>query len=249
MSNVPRLRLFAGPNGSGKSTLKQRLPAQWLGHYLNPDDLERELRQVPLLNVARFNLPVPDAEAVTAFCRAHPLAAAANLTAPTARISAEADGVRFAGIGINSYVASVLSDWLRQQLIATGQSFTFESVMSAPAKLDTLRQARAAGFRVYLYYVSTVSAQLNVARVRQRVAEGGHNVAEDKIRERYERSLDLLLPAVRLTDRAFIFDNSGTGADFKLLAEVTDGRELTIKETLLPDWFARAVLSKLSGAA
>ena len=246
MSKVPRLRLFAGPNGSGKSTIKQRLPAHWLGHYLNPDDLERELRQEPLLNVARYNLPVPDAAAVAAFCRAHPLAAAANLLAPTVRITAATGGIRFAGLALNSYLASVLSDWLRQQLIATGQSFTFESVMSSAAKLDTLRQARAAGFRVYLYYVSTVSAQLNVARVRQRVAEGGHHVAEAKIRERYERSLDLLLPAIRLTDRAFIFDNSGDETAFKLLAEVENGRELLIKEALVPDWFARAVLHKLT---
>ena len=120
MSKLPRLRLFAGPNGSGKITIKQRLPAHWLGDYLNPDDLERELRQEPLLNVARYNLPAPDAEAVVAFCQAHPLAAAANLMVPTVRITAAAEGVRFSGLAINSYLASVLSDWLRQQLIVTG---------------------------------------------------------------------------------------------------------------------------------
>jgi len=36
--------MFAGPNGSGKSSLKSFLPEELLGIYLNPDDIEREIR-------------------------------------------------------------------------------------------------------------------------------------------------------------------------------------------------------------
>ncbi len=38
--SVPRLRMFAGPNGSGKSTIKDIIPAEWLGVYINPDEIE-----------------------------------------------------------------------------------------------------------------------------------------------------------------------------------------------------------------
>ena len=36
---VPRLRMFAGPNGSGKSTIKDILPPEWLGVYVNADEM------------------------------------------------------------------------------------------------------------------------------------------------------------------------------------------------------------------
>jgi predicted ABC-type ATPase len=41
---LPRLRMFAGPNGSGKSTLKTVLPPELLGVYLNPDEIESQIR-------------------------------------------------------------------------------------------------------------------------------------------------------------------------------------------------------------
>ena len=41
---VPRLRMFAGPNGSGKSTIKDVLPPQWLGIYVNADEIEKTIR-------------------------------------------------------------------------------------------------------------------------------------------------------------------------------------------------------------
>lgn len=42
---IPRLRMFAGPNGSGKSRIKSVLRPELLGEYINPDDIERDIRQ------------------------------------------------------------------------------------------------------------------------------------------------------------------------------------------------------------
>jgi predicted ABC-type ATPase len=44
--------MFAGPNGSGKSTIKDVVSTAYLGHYLNPDDIERQLKQEPVFNLA-----------------------------------------------------------------------------------------------------------------------------------------------------------------------------------------------------
>ena len=77
-----------------------------------------------------------------------------------------------------------------------------------------------------------------------RVRLGGHPVPSDKIEERYYRSLDLLISAIRHTNRAYIFDNSGEGTDRTWLAEITDGRELELKTDRVPAWFKRAVLDK-----
>ena len=45
------MRMFAGPNGSGKSTLKSVLPKELLGVYLNPDEIEDEIREQGFLDL------------------------------------------------------------------------------------------------------------------------------------------------------------------------------------------------------
>ena len=51
---IPRLRMFAGPNGSGKSTIKDMLPQQWLGIYVNADEIEKSIRVDGYLSLAGF---------------------------------------------------------------------------------------------------------------------------------------------------------------------------------------------------
>ena len=54
MSQVPRLRMFAGPNGSGKSTIKAVIRPELLGVYVNPDDIEKEIRDFDFLDCERL---------------------------------------------------------------------------------------------------------------------------------------------------------------------------------------------------
>ena len=42
---IPRLRMFAGPNGSGKSTIKDVINKELLGIYINPDDIEKNIKE------------------------------------------------------------------------------------------------------------------------------------------------------------------------------------------------------------
>ncbi len=111
-----------------------------------------------------------------------------------------------------------------------------------------LAEAQRAGYRTYLYYLATDDPEINVSRVRNRVGLGGHPVPEDKIMSRYHRSLDLLMEAIRHTNRTYIFDNSTDNADLRhtWLAEITDGRLMEMKTDRLPGWFKRAVLDKIT---
>ena len=113
------------------------------------------------------------------------------------------------------------------------------TVMSSPDKVAFLQKAQQAGYRTYLYFVATEDADINVSRVKYRVQVGGHPVAEDKIRSRYVRSLELLPQAVAHADRAYIFDNSG--AERVWVAEVTDGLEIEMKTDEMPAWFKVAL--------
>ena len=90
--------------------------------------------------------------------------------------------------------------------------------------------------------MATEDADINVSRVKYRVQVGGHPVAEDKIRSRYVRSLELLPQAVTYADRAYIFDNSG--AERVWVAEVTDGLEIEMKTNEMPAWFKAALWDK-----
>lgn len=119
--------------------------------------------------------------------------------------------------------------------------------MSHPGKVELLRQAQLNGYRTYLYYIATDDPDINISRVRNRVKLGGHPVPEDKIISRYHRSLELLMSAIRCTNRAYIFDNSGHQMDRAWLAEVTDGSVIELKTDQIPAWFRRAVLDQLGG--
>lgn len=81
-------------------------------------------------------------------------------------------------------------------------------------------------------------------RVKARVSQGGHDVPESKILKRYNRSLENLLPAMKLAYRTYIFDNSGKQA--RLLAQVTPARNMLVEAKQLPIWFEEYVLSKLT---
>ena len=238
---VPRLRMFAGPNGSGKSTIKDILPPEWLGVYVNSDEIERVIRTGGHLNLANFEVMADSAELQT-FLQASTLLDKEGLLPQAQQLTLVDGNVGFGTVVINSYWASVLADFIRSKLLAAQVSFTLETVMSSPDKVELLHKAQQAGYRTYLYFVATEDPEINVARVQYRVETGGHPVAEDKIRSRYVRSLQLLSQAVSYADRAYIFDNSGSERVW--IAEVTDGVGIEMKTDEIPAWFKTALWDK-----
>jgi len=119
--------------------------------------------------------------------------------------------------------------------------------MSHRSKVELLAEAQSNGFRTYLYYIATDDPAINISRVQNRVKLGGHSVPVDRIASRYDRSLNLLMDAIRNTNRAYIFDNSGNNQKHTWLAEVTDGKVLELKTSQIPSWFQRAVLNRAKG--
>lgn len=235
---TPRLRMFAGPNGSGKSTLKDTLPPQWLGVYVNADEIEKTIRAQARLNLGDFDVSGQEAE-LQAFLQASPLLNKVGLCETARQLQLLNNQVVFGNMEVNSYLASVLADFIRHKLLKAGISFTFETVMSSPDKVTFLQKAQALGYRTYLYFVATEDADINVARVQYRVQTGGHPVAEDKIRSRYTRSLALLSEAIAYADRAYIFDNSGHSRVW--IAEITGGVEMEAQTSEIPAWFKTAL--------
>jgi predicted ABC-type ATPase len=80
--------------------------------------------------------------------------------------------------------------------------------------------------------------------VQSRVKLGGHSVPTGKIKSRYKKSLHLLAEAIKLVDRAFIYDNSEQYKTI-LLAEKEE-EEIRIFEPKVPQWFDAFLIKKLS---
>jgi len=89
------------------------------------------------------------------------------------------------------------------------QTIGVETVLSTNKYQRLVETAKKLNFEIRLIYVILNSADLNVERVKMRVAKGGHHVPEDKIRSRYQRSLEQLPWFLNQADSAWLFDNSG----------------------------------------
>lgn len=236
--------MFAGPNGSGKSSLKEVLPEKLQGIYLNPDEIEATLKRERRLDLSTFQLAGASGEVLQrlgSLCRP-------GFTGFADRIlrGEGEDVLEVEPEEVDAYFASALVECLREELMERRVSFTFETVMSHASKVNVLVRAKDLGYRSYLYYVATEDVEINVSRVANRVALGGHPVPEASIRSRYERSLGLLFDAIVASNRAYIFDNSGDGSPRSWIAEVTDGEEIELKTSTIPYWFKREVLDKIS---
>jgi predicted ABC-type ATPase len=158
--------------------------------------------------------------------------------------------------------AQTISDLKRDTCLQHKENFSFETVMSHPSKVEIMIRARDAGYDVTLFFVATSDPEINVRRVENRVALGGHDVPHDRIRARYWRSLDLLPRAALVARRSVVFDNSaliGNARNTRLVnarsglrpvAEVVrhdNHYDLTL-EADVPQWVFKHLVAPLGAA-
>ena len=130
-------------------------------------------------------------------------------------------------------------DWAddrREALLGARTSFVSETVFSHESKLALITQAQVTGFDVVLYVVSVNDAQRLLARVLQRVREGGHNVPAQRILDRYPRTLANLKIAVRLADLAFIYDSPEVEQGAHLLVAMCEKQQTSLLVIRPPAW-------------
>jgi predicted ABC-type ATPase len=139
---------------------------------------------------------------------------------------------------------------LLERAIAERLDFAFETTLGGHTISALLRQALAAGIDVRVWFVGLSSPELHMARVRARVARGGHDIPEEKIRQRYDRSrLNLIELMPRLTELR-VFDNSfdadphaGHAPQPKLILHLAAGTILQrVELSRTPQW-AKALVA------
>ena len=135
----------------------------------------------------------------------------------------------------SSYYAETVAAKIREDLISQGVSFCFETVFSHESKIDFLAQAKANGYQIILVYIHLFNSSLNEARVKQRVAEGGHSVPSEKIHSRIPRTMQNITIALSIVDEARILDNSSKADPFQQIIVMKYGNYET-KANPLPKW-------------
>jgi predicted ABC-type ATPase len=121
------------------------------------------------------------------------------------------------------------------ELIMSHQSFTVETTLSGSTYLRMAARAKEAGFLIAVIFVGTNSVEINLERVKARVAKGGHDVPESDQRRRFPRTLANMKKLLPLADLAVILDNS-TSLGYSLVA--AGHRSFMTWHSPIPDWAA-----------
>lgn len=138
----------------------------------------------------------------------------------------------------HAYEASRAAADERVRFMEEGRSFITETVFSHPSKLELVNQASRLKYLVHLRVIM-VPVEVSVRRVAERVNHGGHDVPEQKVRERYERLWALVALARETADSTEFLDNSTAAAPFRRVALYERG--LLVSEPSWPDWTPSAL--------
>jgi predicted ABC-type ATPase len=129
-----------------------------------------------------------------------------------------------------------------QSAISGRTSFNFETTLGGSTIARLLTDAHANGLRVRMWYCGLRDVELHLARVRARVLRGGHDIPENKIRERYDASRSNLCSILPALDELLLYDNSeeadpqsGEAPRPVRLLHVRDRKILDIASTM-PAW-------------
>jgi predicted ABC-type ATPase len=94
--------------------------------------------------------------------------------------------------------------------VKAGKSFAFETTLSGLSYARNIPRWRASGYHVKIVFLSLPSVELALARIRARVAQGGHDIPEEVVRRRFGRGLKNFERVYQtLVDAWALYDNSG----------------------------------------
>ena len=119
-----------------------------------------------------------------------------------------------------------------EEAIAKGWNYVFETTLGGKSVTEKILDA-AKTHDIFIWFCGLSSPELHIARVKARVAAGGHPIPEEKIRERYP---NVQLNLIRLMPHAAyikVYDNSaeaaadGTVPDPVLVLDMENGQVIT----------------------
>ncbi len=119
--------------------------------------------------------------------------------------------------------------------IAKGSSFVYETTFSKDRDLQLLSEAKANGYSVSLIHLQTNSAELSVARVAERVREGGRDAPAEVVAKDYAAAPKLIAQASTIADRTYVMDSSALNQAPRHVMTLERGR-LQSEGNYRPQW-------------
>jgi predicted ABC-type ATPase len=140
-------------------------------------------------------------------------------------------------LNLDAYKAASAADAVRRELVRQRQSFCFETVFSDPVgdKVAFLSEVEKLGYRVILCFIGISAAEVSEQRVAMRVSKGGHDVPQQKIAERYGRTLKNLKLAIQALPDVRVFDNDDLDRPYRLAAQCERGHVVVLHKPV-PTW-------------
>lgn len=111
-----------------------------------------------------------------------------------------------------------------------GVDFAFETTLSGKSYVNLFRELKAKGYALHLFFLWMPSPELAIARIKDRIAEGGHHVPAEDVHRRFGRGIRNFFKLYEpMLESWMLFDNSG--AKPLLIAKRWNGhREVVDKE-------------------
>lgn len=139
---------------------------------------------------------------------------------------------------------------LLERAISERLDFAFETTLGEHTITNLLERAALSGIEVRIWYAGLSSPELHIARVRARVGKGGHDIPEQRVRERYDASRLNLIRLLPNLSELRIYDNSeeadpDTGAHPKpkLLLHMRGGKIVGPSDLSLTTEWAKPIVA------
>jgi predicted ABC-type ATPase len=142
---------------------------------------------------------------------------------------------------------------LLERAIEERLAFAFETTLGGNTITALLEKALAQGIEVRIWYAGLNSPELHIARVRARVARGGHDISEADIRRRYDAGRRHLIRLLPILTELRVYDNSaeadphaGIEPQPKLVLHLDRGRIVNATDLpQTPEWAKPIVAAAL----
>lgn len=113
-----------------------------------------------------------------------------------------------------------------------GVNFTQETTLSGKKTLRTVISAKEKDYFIRLFYIGIGSAEESISRIENRVRKGGHNIASEDVKRRYEKRFEDLLLILPYCNEIQLYDNEN---GFVYVGEYRNGEVFTVGD-YIPNW-------------
>lgn len=127
---------------------------------------------------------------------------------------------------------------LARECVRSKRDFSVETTLAGGNVIRLMKEARANGFDVTMFFVGLGDYRLNIERVAVRVQNGGHHIPTEDIIRRHHTSLENLLQYLHLIDYLLVIDNSDSIGKIVLEAEA---QQIRLCDDVLPEWVENIV--------